>query len=56
VHFVNRPFSLFETQGGVVWADVLECMVHLWDAHLIYQVENLIGHIAPGGLNGQLGD
>jgi len=56
VHFVNRPFSLFETRDGMVWADVLECMVHLWDAHLIYQVENLIRHIAPGGLGGPLGD
>lgn len=56
VHFVNRPFSLFETRDGVVWADVLECMVHLWNAHLMHQVENLIGHIAPGGLPAPLGD
>ena len=56
VHFVNRPFSLFETRDGRVWADVLECLVHLWDAHLIHQVENLIRHIAPGGLSGPLGD
>lgn len=56
VHFVNRPFSLFETRDGMVWADVLECLVHLWDAHLIHQVENLIRHIAPGGLSEPLGD
>ena len=56
VHFVNRPFSLFETRDGVVWADVLECMVHLWDAHLIHQVENLIRHIAPDGLPALVGD
>lgn len=56
VHFVNRPFSLFDARDGVVWADVLECMVHLWDAHLIHQVENLIRHLAPGGLPAPLGD
>lgn len=56
VHFVNRPISLFETRDGVVWADVLECMVHLWDARLIHQVENLINHIAPGGVSNALRD
>jgi hypothetical protein len=50
VHFVNRPHSLFETEEGVVWADVLDCMVNLWDAHLVHQVEDLINQIAPGGL------
>jgi len=50
VHFVNRPHNLFELKDGVVWADVLDCMVNLWDAHLVHQVENLIQHVAPGGL------
>ncbi len=56
VHFVNRPFSLFENQEGMVWADVLECLVHLWDARLIYQVEHLINHIAPVGVATTLRD
>lgn len=56
VHFVNRPHSLFETKDGVVWADVLDCMVNLWDSHLIHQVENLINHVAPGGLRAPIGD
>ncbi|MEO8121215.1 MAG: hypothetical protein ABI606_18070 [Rhodoferax sp.] len=48
VHFANRPHSLFETRDGVVWAHVLDCLVHLWSARLIHQVEDLIQHIAPG--------
>lgn len=56
VHFVNRPHSLFEIKEGVVWADVLDCMVNLWDSHLVHQVENLINHIAPGGLREPIGD
>lgn len=56
VHFVNRPFSLFETQNGVVWADELECMVHLWDSQFIEQVEQLINHLAPVGLGNATGN
>lgn len=56
VHFVNRPNSLFEMQDGVVWADVLDCMVNLWDAHLVHQVEDLINQIAPGGLRAGIKD
>lgn len=55
VHFVNRPYSLFETKDGVVWADVLDCMVNLWDSHLVHQVEDLINHVAPGGLREPVG-
>jgi hypothetical protein len=29
----------------VVWADVLDCLVHLWKAGLIHQVEDLIVHL-----------
>lgn len=50
VHYVNRPHSLFKTKEGVVWADVLDCLVNLWDAQLLHQVEDLIRNIAPGGL------
>ena len=50
VHYLNRPNPLFEKQDGVVWAGVLECLVNLWDAQFIHQVEQLINHIAPVGL------
>jgi hypothetical protein len=56
VHFVNRPHSLFEMAEGAVWANVLDCLVNLWDADLTHQVEHLINHIAPGGLREPLGD
>jgi len=56
VNFVNRPHSLFVMQDGVMWADVLDCMVNLWDSHLLHQVENLINHVAPGGLRYQIGN
>lgn len=51
VHFANRPHSLFVIKNAAVWADVLDCLVHLWDAQLIHQVEDLIQHIAPGRLH-----
>lgn len=56
VHFLNRPNSLFEMKDGFVWADVLECLVNLWDAGFIHQVENLINHVAPVGLRQPIGD
>jgi hypothetical protein len=56
VHFLNRPNSLFETKDGFVWADVLECLVNLWDAGFIHQVEHLINHVAPVGLRQPIGD
>lgn len=56
VHFLNRPNSLFEMKDGFVWADVLECLVNLWDAHFIHQVEHLINHVAPVGLRQPIGD
>lgn len=56
VHYLNRPNALFENEKGVVWADVLECMVHLWDSQFIEQVEQLINHVAPVGLGGATGN
>ncbi len=56
LHVVNRPYSLFEEENGTVWADVLECMVNLWDAQLHHQVEHLIRHVAPDGLQGNIAD
>jgi hypothetical protein len=56
VHFLNRPNSLFEIKDGVVWADVLECLVNLWDAHFMHQLEHLINHVAPVGLRQPIGD
>ncbi len=56
VHFLNRPNSLFEMKDGLVWADELECLVNLWDAGLIHQVEHLINHVAPVGLRQTIGD
>ena len=46
VHFTNRRESYFEVQNGEVWADVLDCLVHLWKAGLTHQVEDLITHLA----------
>jgi hypothetical protein len=45
VHFTNRRENYFEVQNGVVWADVLDCLVHLWKAGLTHQVEDLINHL-----------
>jgi hypothetical protein len=45
VHFTNRRESYFEVQEGVVWADVLDCAVHMWKAGLNHQVEDLIGNL-----------
>jgi hypothetical protein len=45
VHFTNRRESYFETKDGFVWADVLDCLVHLYRAGLTHQVEDLIGHL-----------
>jgi hypothetical protein len=46
VHFTNRRDSYFEVGEGVVWADVLDCVVHMWKAGLNHQVEDLIGHLS----------
>jgi len=46
VHFTNRRESYFEVHEGVVWADVLDCLVHMWKAGLNHQVEDLIGHLS----------
>lgn len=56
VHFANRPNSLFKDEDGFVWADVLDCLVNLWASEQIHLVENLINHVAPGGLRGPIGD
>ena len=56
VHYLNRPNALFETHEGVVWAGVLECLVHLWDSEFMHQVEQLINHIAPVGLDEAMAD
>jgi hypothetical protein len=45
VHFTNRCESYFEVQNGLVWADALDCLVHLWKAGLTHQVEDLITHL-----------
>jgi hypothetical protein len=45
VHFTNRRESYFEVQEGFVWADVLDCLVHLCKAGLTHQVEDLISHL-----------
>lgn len=45
VHFTNRHKSHFETIDGVVWADVLDCLVHMWKAGMDKQVEGLISHL-----------
>ena len=45
VHFTQRPQSHFELQGGHVWADVLDCLVHLSQAGLQPQVADLISHL-----------
>jgi hypothetical protein len=46
VHFTNRRDSYFEVGEGAVWADVLDCVVHMWQAGLNHQVEDLIGHLS----------
>ena len=56
VHYLNRPNALFEIQNGVVWAGVLECLVHLWNSEFMHQVEQLINHIAPIGLGTAISD
>jgi hypothetical protein len=45
VHFTNRRESYFEVQEGLVWANVLDCAVHMWQAGLNHQVEDLIGNL-----------
>lgn len=45
VHFTNRRESHFEIQEGFVWADVLDCLVHLWKAGLTHQAQDLIRHL-----------
>lgn len=45
IHFTNRRDSYFEVGEGVAWADVLDCVVHMWKASLNHQVEDLIGHL-----------
>lgn len=45
VHFTHRHESYFEVQKGFVWADVLDCLVHLCKAGLSHQVEDLIRHL-----------
>jgi hypothetical protein len=45
VHFTNRGESYFEAQDGFHWADVLDCVVHLYQAGLTHQVQDLISHL-----------
>lgn len=45
VHFTNRRESYFEVQNAMVWADALDCLLHLWKAGLTHQVEDFIKHL-----------
>lgn len=45
VHFTNRRESHFETQNEFVWAEVLDCLAHLWKAGLTHQAQDLIRHL-----------
>lgn len=45
VHFTNRPESHFEVREGFIWADALDCLVHMWKAGLTHQVEDFISHL-----------
>lgn len=47
LHFSNRRESHFDVSAGVVWADVLDCMVHMWQAGLTHQVQDLISRLSP---------
>lgn len=46
VHFSNRRESHFQFQDGLQWADVLDCLVHMWQAGLTHQVQDLIRHVS----------
>ena len=46
VHFTNRQESYFEAAGGQVWADPLDCLVHMWHAGLMHQVEDFVEHLS----------
>ncbi|MES2951259.1 MAG: hypothetical protein V4858_22220 [Pseudomonadota bacterium] len=56
VHFANRPHNLFSSKGDVLCADVLDCMVHMWEANMFHQIEQMINHFAPSGPHIALGD
>jgi hypothetical protein len=45
VHFTNRNESYFDVENGTVWADVLDCLIHMWKAGLTHQVEDLISYL-----------
>jgi len=45
VHFANRRESHFDIQKGAVWADVLDCLVHLWKGGLTHQAQDLMAHL-----------
>ncbi|MDI1244952.1 MAG: hypothetical protein PSV24_06080 [Rhodoferax sp.] len=45
VHFTQRRKSYFDVLDGYVWADVLDCLVHLWQAGLTHQALDLISHL-----------
>jgi hypothetical protein len=42
VHFTNRRESYFETADGSVWSSDLDCLVHMWHAGLMHQVEDFV--------------
>lgn len=45
VHFTNRSESYFDVENGTAWADVLDCLIHMWKAGLTHQVEDLISYL-----------
>jgi hypothetical protein len=42
VHFTNRRESYFEAADGYVWACDLDCLVYMWHARLMHQVEDFV--------------
>ncbi len=48
VHFIDRPKTMFETQDGINWGSLPDCMANMQRARMTHQVDDAINLIQQG--------